>query len=40
MALVLLLVPSDRLAGTAGDARIPERAGAESRKGIPYIHGL
>jgi hypothetical protein len=29
-----LLVPSDRLAGTAGDARIPERAGAESRKGI------
>jgi hypothetical protein len=35
-----VLVPSDRLAGTAGDARISERAGAESRKGIPYIHGL
>jgi hypothetical protein len=35
-----LVVPSDRLAGTAGDARISERAGAESRKGIPYIHGL
>jgi hypothetical protein len=34
------LVPSDRLAGTAGDARISERAGAESRKGVPYIHGL
>src|SRR5439155_7847747 len=28
------IVPSDRLAGTAGDARIPESAGAESRKGI------
>jgi hypothetical protein len=27
----LVLVPSDRLAGTAGDARISERAGAESR---------
>jgi hypothetical protein len=34
------LVPSDRLAGTAGNARISERAGAESREGIPYIHGL
>jgi hypothetical protein len=34
------IVPSDRLAGTAGDARISERAGAESREGIPYIHGL
>jgi hypothetical protein len=33
--VLLLLVPSDRLAGTAGDARISERAGAESRKGIP-----
>jgi hypothetical protein len=31
-----LLVPSDRLAGTTGDARIPERAGAESGKGIVY----
>ena len=25
---------------TAGDVRIPERASAESRKAIPYIHGL
>jgi hypothetical protein len=25
---------------TAGDAGIAERAGTESRKGIPYIHGL
>jgi hypothetical protein len=31
---VSLLVPSERLAGTAGDARIRGRAGAESRKGI------
>jgi hypothetical protein len=29
-----LLVPSERLAGTAGDVRICERAGAESRKEI------
>ena len=33
--LRLVFVPSDRLAGTAGDARISERAGAESREGIP-----
>ena len=32
--VLLLIVPSDRLAGTAGDARISERAGAESREGI------
>jgi len=29
------VVPSERLAGTAGDARIRGRARAESRKGIP-----
>ena len=32
---LLLIVPSERLAGTAGDARIRGRARAESRKGIP-----
>jgi hypothetical protein len=30
------LVPNERLAGTAGDARIRGRAGAESRNGIPH----
>jgi hypothetical protein len=30
----LLLVPSERLAETAGDARIRGTAGAESRNGI------
>jgi hypothetical protein len=33
-AALPLLVPNERLAGTAGDARIRGRAGAESRKGI------
>jgi hypothetical protein len=31
---LFLLVPSERLAGTAWDARIRGRAGAESREGI------
>ena len=35
----LLVVPNERLARTAGDARIRGRAGAESRKGIPDRHG-
>jgi hypothetical protein len=35
--VLLRLVPRDRLARKAGDARIPERAGAES---LNYIYGL
>jgi hypothetical protein len=36
----MVLVPNERLAGTAGDARIRESAGAESRKGSAYgAHG-
>jgi hypothetical protein len=40
LAPPLLVVPSERLAGTAGDARIRGRAGAESRKRIPKRDGL
>jgi hypothetical protein len=38
-AALLVVVRSERLAKTAGDARTRERPSAESGKGIPYLHG-